>query len=810
MKLVKSAILVATTAAVGCVFAETHTIENLTSYASETTALRVKAGDTITLPELETGAYKSSNVRILTVDGTVATVLEPGIVGIQRLDGTGNIETTAAILSIPDPIGKGRVFVRNSTHWSWQQSQNWENTQGGWENVATGLTDDYPHLEDDIAILPRYNDWGYELDLGDSVTLGGMYIGSYSVDKDLEPYAYRLRGAQGGSSTNLIFKRSDKKSPFIQVCTAAVSSSSDNGWAISVAFGDESHPFRIVCNGEVTCDLGWDGTNEKEGRALMTFDRGSTLELPAKSCFVVTGGSPHNNGGLFACVPCRGKLVGEGDFVEHSRVTIQADFDATDFTGTLVVAGYGRSNYDRNANVFLHDSDTYSNAKLSIEGFVKRADYKTYSLPLGGGYFRIGENHTWPGQPEVGNRLPGRQVTLKGGSLDLFNEQKQWSEGVTNTYATETLAVSNGFTLVAVTGNNDASYPVTLFAADNVVHAGKGSMALRCNGLWTQNGEFSSRVFVRLPGLADHMVGGIVPWLVAWNDQPDYGNNGGWESLRFPTIDADGNVVNLEYEANPLSATLAGANALVDGQDLTLTSDLTVNSLVLRNPYGGSKKIGEGRTLTITSGGLIMNSTTRIGENDWNASTIAADSGAITFGATAYVFANNPELRSGNNISWIMVPMTAPCGFVSAHAGNLTICGDQTGIDDEIVAQAGELSLGIARNNNNADLSIPCEIDVPVRIAGGATLALVAGTNLDPTKNVYFDDAGRHPGKLEFTSSDPQKCVKCYVGGVTIPRGTWGATGSGADNIDDEHFSGSGMLVVKTDELAHPLVIKIR
>ena len=89
MKLVKSAILVATTAAVGCVFAETHTIDSLSNYASATTALRVKTGDTIELPELESGSYQAINTRILSVEGNVATVLMPGIVGIQQLEEDG-------------------------------------------------------------------------------------------------------------------------------------------------------------------------------------------------------------------------------------------------------------------------------------------------------------------------------------------------------------------------------------------------------------------------------------------------------------------------------------------------------------------------------------------------------------------------------------------------------------------------------------------------------------------------------------------------------------------------------------------------
>ena len=45
--------------------------------------------------------------------------------------------------------------------------------------------------------------------------------------------------------------------------------------------------------------------------------------------------------------------------------------------------------------------------------------------------------------------------------------------------------------------------------------------------------------------------------------------------------------------------------------------------------------------------------------------------------------------------------------------------------------------------------------------------------------------------------------------GVTIPRGTWGATGSGAEHIDDAHFAGTGVLKVARDNLVRPTFLLI-
>ena len=45
---------------------------------------------------------------------------------------------------------------------------------------------------------------------------------------------------------------------------------------------------------------------------------------------------------------------------------------------------------------------------------------------------------------------------------------------------------------------------------------------------------------------------------------------------------------------------------------------------------------------------------------------------------------------------------------------------------------------------------------------------------------------------------------------MTIPRGTWGATGSGAEHVDDAHFAGTGVLVVAKDELTRPTLLFVR
>lgn len=806
-----------------CGFAATHTVTALTLHTSLNSALRVKTGDTIELPELGDGlSYKVSNVRVGTVEGNVVTIVGPGLLGIQTVDAENVLGSDiAAVLSVPDPIGDGRVFLRNPSHWD---SAKWcSGEKEVWECLAGDdpTEKDYPHLPNDIAIIAFYNGWAAEVDIGEDISLGGLYIGAFSLDKDMRGYLYRIRGAEGVSPT-LTFERTDGESPFIQVCPAAKSvwavinsqEAYDNAWRVKPAFGDSSKPITVKCAGDVKIDLGWDGVKSTECLADFVFDKGCTLDISEGSSLTFVNGAPFQSGGAFTAVDAHGVLTGAGRFVNRSRAAVRPDFDGTDFTGTIVEASLGRDTYSRSANTWLEYGDKYGNAALEVDGFVHMREdngdgHIERDWPWGksAGYFRVGYNHTWPGCSEVGNRLPGREVILRGGYVELQNEQKTWSEGAKCRYETALLNMDAGFTFLHVNGNDNSSYPETFFAATNAVHTNTAAMVVRCNGLW--KGGHCDRVQMYMPWFKDQAVGGIVPWMIGWTDQADYGQLGGWTSLQFLTVDENDFLCDPNLTGAALDDAEENSNAYVEGQNLTLSGDKTVNSLCVKKENNDERNFGANHTLTITSGGLILTGyKARIGSNAWGRNEVPSNGGTLAFGARAYVYPNSPVT---NNLSWIMVPMVAPYGFTCAYPGYLAICGDQTGIDEDITVIAGELMLGLTGvNNSGADLNLSCEIDVPVRIVGGGSkLILAAGSHLDPHQNVYFEDVGGFAGKLVIPEGSVETCLKCYVDGVALPRGTYGANGSGADNIDDDHFAGGGVLKVRKDDLVRGLQIII-
>ena len=170
--------------------------------------------------------------------------------------------------------------------------------------------------------------------------------------------------------------------------------------------------------------------------------------------------------------------------------------------------------------------------------------------------------------------------------------------------------------------------------------------------------------------------------------------------------------------------------------------------------------------------------------------------GNLNFPNKAYVFAvSKADDSTGANKIWAKI--TAPKGLVSAFSGVLELGGDQTGIDGEITVNAGKLYLGDIQARAGA------VVDVPVRIINNAALVVTCPNTLE-NASIVFDGFENAQGTLTLPADLAETCQKLYIDGVSMPVGTYGATGSGADNIDDVHFTGTGVLNVLRDDLGWP------
>ena len=266
--------------------------------------------------------------------------------------------------------------------------------------------------------------------------------------------------------------------------------------------------------------------------------------------------------------------------------------------------------------------------------------------------------------------------------------------------------------------------------------------------------------------------------------------NDDWSNTAFASFDAEGRLVYPTRDNVQITLATENANLYMTSKNLDYGSaggDYTINSLYINNS-GNNRWLGEGRTLRIKSGGLILQGSSAIGMPG------RTDNGALVLGdAThpAYVWAK----AFNTNTNYLGAAVTAAGGFVSAYPGNLCLVGDQTGIADEIAVNAGTLAIGTAA----ADCSLA--VGIPIRVCTGAKLLLPTVTNAVATSPIKLDSAGKNCAKVILPVN--QSCASLSVRDVyestewtTLPAGTYGSTASGAEFVRDDLFAGPGVLTV--------------
>jgi hypothetical protein len=213
-----------------------------------------------------------------------------------------------------------------------------------------------------------------------------------------------------------------------------------------------------------------------------------------------------------------------------------------------------------------------------------------------------------------------------------------------------------------------------------------------------------------------------------------------------------------------------------------------LQSLFLQNT-SPAKTLGAGRTLTITSGGLVLHKASSAIGNPGTPET----NGKLVLGdAThpAYVWAKSYE----GDPNQIWAETTAAGGFVKSWPGNLVLGGPQTNIAVEIVVNGGSLQLGTDAKD--------CELaeGLPIRVCAGATLKLPYEGTIAASPLKIDGSAGAF-GKVEVSAN--QRCASIAVRDVfeseewtTLPEGTYGSSASGAEFVRDDLFAGPGLLKV--------------
>ena len=471
----------------------------------------------------------------------------------------------------------------------------------------------------------------------------------------------------------------------------------------------------------------------------------------------------------------------------------------------------------------------------------------------------------------LANDNNGNNRWTNGVELTSFDDLSPWYNAISQTNKFKQVTIDGEATFMGQDSHNDwrprlyldFDKIVRVNETDTLFFRGYSFRYDRFNGADPNaqlRGKVVGKAFVDAEGFGHDATGGedptkvykIIPWVTCTYNNGNYDQfNNEWAAQDvFPGV-FDGVLRlanNLGNSANTstIDAAQPSDNVIFQDKGVSLSKDVTVNSLVYGNAetqeYPAKQVFGVGRTLTITSGGLIMSRTARwMGALEYPDKSITlAHSGTVAFGARAYIWSTHGRATGtsdGKEWNSIFAKCVAPYGVVKAGIGDLVLAQDQTGIDGDIVINSGLLWLGhpgLYRQNGWAYGK--WGTDHPERIIGAATdvesITIRCGGILGiPSKGYDIDgngtigegetaisknavitlvDNAAGSSKIEIAADADQTCLKLFANGKSLPRGTYGATGSGAANIDDDHFLGTGVLQVRKDECVAGTWILVR
>ena len=186
--------------------------------------------------------------------------------------------------------------------------------------------------------------------------------------------------------------------------------------------------------------------------------------------------------------------------------------------------------------------------------------------------------------------------------------------------------------------------------------------------------------------------------------------------------------------------------------------------------------------LTVPSGQIVPLSASHVGT-----ATSAYQGTIATSGGPVYFMPRS----SGNNFrSLVQAPK-----FVQASRYTTVYYDDHSSETCSYWIPQGTLQLG---SSAASDLTATCKLGTgDVNVSWSGTLSVQSTNaleNVGAIRMTSYRGQGTTWGKISMGVSDSVQSV--VLDGQPLAAGTYGATGSGAKNIDDVHFAGTGVLTV--------------
>ena len=800
----------------------------------------VHVGDKIVLPSLSglSDYYLPLDVRpfVLEEDGITLTAVEPGFTSVCAMEWDTATEAfvrnPAMGLAICAPECAGRVFVAQAGggNLNWSDTTKWRNAFDPGAEAAC------PDGVGDVAIVPLAA--GKVLTLDRNVKVGALFIGW----DESAPASGSLR--IGGNNCTLTFDtgmkdKARQKLPGLLRVTgltrADVNSDRPNfylGSSSSSSLLTLALPDGLDIDGGKCPD--YTNTTLRNNHNRLRFWNGNgNLEVPAGKTLHLDN-FDHSTFGDSQMQNCS-SFRWEGGFPVYGAGTIVYDSAALgyfrsslkNFTGTLVIRQkqrYCATGVDsRGGGFFLFSSrgNGPANATFVIEGELSTtADWFPNAARQCLGLATYGNVHAYGAFGPSDNSFGGKAMVLAGGTLMQRGDgNNDWAKnGIYNLpNRSDALVVSNGYSVINQSMCHSAS-PTNRMEFASLGHANRGTLCV----MTTDTANYQQTVQT-LPShcivrnAASYTIGGggadgsftesIIPWIVSsqqWHNRlyfPHFGTRDGETDCIVLTTHPT-TKTSLAAANNPLE------NVLVNEKTIALESDLTVNALYLNKNWSKGTALGAGRTLTVTSGGVVLEGERcAIGrESDFSSGT----AGILRLPNEGYLYSTRQSSSEPNEV-WASI--FAPRGLAISFPGYLRLGGNQTGIDEELVINGCAVTFGSEQTG--------CEIDVPVRLESGAASLRIAKQGSFCQQDLTLNDHAEAGPKFIPAPGTQEIVHKLYLNNASAPRGFYGsseaadelenrATASLPAFVDDAHFSGTGWVMVQADDLRQATIIQVR
>lgn len=278
------------------------------------------------------------------------------------------------------------------------------------------------------------------------------------------------------------------------------------------------------------------------------------------------------------------------------------------------------------------------------------------------------------------------------------------------------------------------------------------------------------RIFVS--GLSDGFVGG---WAVAQRDEylsgtrQDSGIDFAWYDTTNANTKLQG-VVPMSVAGVARTASLAAGGHLDAAAGETLGGNASVDT------------VRASASLTHDLGGYLLN---------------IAGGGLLVTGGD-YLISNGQLTSSSGELALL------------GYGSSLTVSADITGhivlATRGAVTLSGNNALGdLYVNTGTLTLSGANVFASTAQVAPGAVMKVSSVDALGGSLDVALLFDGEEYGRLNLLTDVTVSGL--YLNGVAQTDGTWGATGSGADNINDQYFTGTGVLTVSAAPVPEPTTL---